>query len=225
MSPNTANSLVHDLVEMAKAMDVLPQVEQERDSLKAEVDRLSQSVQDRELRIVDYKSKVDELLARVRATEAERDDAELRFLELDEKAHKVLGLLKGISDYASSAEVVIDPPKPQPEPVVEVPNPVLHIHAGHGYDALPQGSSEVPPTSASNPSAGLAASGQPASQSATGAESVTTENASPQLDEAPKPSGPYTGRLYHDYPTYVSRWDWIAGGGTDESYNWHPAWA
>src|SRR6266849_2950976 len=70
MSPAVGN-FVHDLVEMAKAMDTLPQVEAENASLKTAIGEAQQQVQDREIAIFGYKEEIEVLNAKVRSLEVE----------------------------------------------------------------------------------------------------------------------------------------------------------
>jgi hypothetical protein len=53
----------------------------------------------------------------------ERDDAELRFLELDEKAHSAVALARAMQDHLGQVVTKLDPPKPVPEPE---PTPQAH---------------------------------------------------------------------------------------------------
>lgn len=54
---------------------------------------------------------------------------------------------------------------------------------------------------------------------------MPTENASPQSTTEPSQpivKGPYSGLRYVDYPAYVSRANWLAGGGTEADYDYRP---
>ena len=47
--------------------------------------------------------------------------------------------------------------------------------------------------------------------------------ATPSSQPEPEPSArPYAGRLYVNYPTWVSLEEWLAGGGTSADYDWRP---
>lgn len=72
------------------------------------------------------------------------------------------------------------------------------------------------------------ASSSPLDESPTAGEAVS-ESASTATNESnhvvklgPNPSAPYSGIYYKDYPRLVSRADWLAGGGTEESYGYSP---
>lgn len=53
---------------------------------------------------------------------------------------------------------------------------------------------------------------------------VTTSDVGSSQTEAAdaKPIGPYFGRNYMSVPGFISRLDWLAGGGTNEGYDWRP---
>lgn len=245
MSPNVGN-FVHDLVEMAKAMETLPQVQAELEAQNKINMELYKTVQSREEAILRYKAEIEELQSKVRATEAERDNAELRFLELDGKASRVLHWLEDVESSAKNIRQLVEPPKPQLEPE-PVPQPIPEVV--QSIEAQPQGQGESPfepsqnaagsdttktaqtgegssppsqpPTnqdqSEVNPTAntGLVdtvANSQPAQSMDVGSTSTETSPIEP------KPSGLYTGKSYSSHPVYVSYWDWIEGGGTEESY-------
>lgn len=119
MSP-VMDNFVHSLVEMAKAMEELPQVQAELERTKTDKDNYITMVQAREESILRHKAEIEALQARVRDAEASRDDAELRFLELDEKAGKVLRVLAAVQSDATAATELLSPkPEPVPEPTPE----------------------------------------------------------------------------------------------------------
>jgi hypothetical protein len=84
MTHDRVSNFATELAQMALASQRLPEVEGElRAAHRAhEVDL--DTIQMLELRIMDLKSQADYLRATVRKVEAERDDAELRFLECDD---------------------------------------------------------------------------------------------------------------------------------------------
>lgn len=209
MSPNVGN-FVHDLVEMAKAMETLPQVERERDQLNGDLNQARVTVQLREEAILRYKAEIETLNAKVRATEAERDDAELRFLELDEKTHKVLGRLDAIVNAAISSQDELNPPKPVPMPEPEAkPEPV---YTASGFEGQREG----------NPiSTGSTETLTPTTDAPVDISPQTANPMEPVASTA-EPAGPYSGKRYIEVPGFVSRWDWKEGGGTDEGYDWRP---
>lgn len=261
MSPNVGN-FVHDLVEMAKAMETLPQVEHALRQTEEQNRHLSETVQAREEAILKYKAEIEALQAKVRTTEAERDDAEIRFLELDEKANKVLAHVASIQAAALVVQNDLSPPKPEPQPEPK-PEPV-YTGAAEGW----QPSATAMAGASNEPGANLAhGSGQGESHPTVNAtapvaetnsapapvttmenvptsqgESVAPPTAPPSptpisasTDPAPMPVagstgedggvgkyGPYSGKRYYDHPTYVSRMDWLAGGGTEADYDWRP---
>ena len=51
-------------------------------------------------------------------------------------------------------------------------------------------------------------------------------NHSEQIDDPSLPldqsEGPYSNHRYYDHPSYLTLTEWLAGGGTEDSYNWRP---
>jgi len=108
---------VHDLVSMAKAMEELPAVKAALATEVEHANRLAQTVQAREEAILRLKAEYEALQAKLKTAEAERDDAEIRFLEADDKAHRVLDMVRGVQALVGETVVTLDPPKPvEPEP-------------------------------------------------------------------------------------------------------------
>jgi hypothetical protein len=218
--------------------------------------------------------------------EVARDDAEYRFLELDEKTHKILADIESINSLAQATRELLKPKLPEPPPVQEP------VHAqNQAWD--PQGQSEphptgasstpttpsqsVPTTSADSPNTASqfqdrsesAANPSPSAYGDTQSPSATPNPVTTQADAtgdhpsqsqtpissqltpmpsaegqsahnpstsgigsptspssqplATSPSGRYAGRNYYDHPVYVPREEWLAEGGTNESYDWRPA--
>jgi hypothetical protein len=233
MSPSVGN-FVTDLVEMAKATERLPLIEAELSRANNAIEDYAKQVQRLELKAIDRNTKIESLHSRIRELEVARDDAELRFLESEEHAGKVLNFLAGIKGYAEAAQLILDPPKPQPEAIPEVVQSVEDVGPDYSKaDAEPVPVEESPYYSGSfsNPLPGTIAEGQseadPIAASETGIQPVsvssgtvsTTESASTEAE--PKPY-PYSGKRYYDMPTWISYHDWIAGGGTKDDYNWRP---
>jgi len=120
MSPHVAN-FVHDLVAMAKAMEENPVLQDQIEALKAQLAAAQDHNAGLEVNIISYKQQIDDLQAKVRQAEVARDDAEFRFLELDEKSHTVLGDIESILTLANAAKLILNPPKPEP---VKEPEPI-----------------------------------------------------------------------------------------------------
>jgi hypothetical protein len=226
MSPSVGN-FVTDLVEMAKATERLPLVEQELEVAKATAEAMRVTVQTLELRAIDRKEEIDRLHARIRELEVSRDDAELRFLELDEKATIVTRRLGAIMSSFEDARLEVStaigflsPPKPepQPEPVAEVVQSIIEVEAPKPEPVYvqewqmdhTQGQSVADPI-ATDPSVG------------TQSQSVSSETVQPKVDASPSPErGKYSGLRYYDHQYYVPLSSWLAGGGTEEDYHWRP---
>ena len=116
MSPHAMTSLVSDLVEMAKAVELLPQVQAELDRARETIDHRGQHIEQLELKAHAYKQEIETLHSTIRSLEVARDDAEVRFLELDEHATAVTRSLGDMQAALGQAVALLSPPKPQPEP-------------------------------------------------------------------------------------------------------------
>jgi hypothetical protein len=226
MSPSVGN-FVTDLVEMAKATERLPLIEAELNRANSAIEDYAKQVQALELRAIDRKNEIDALHARIHELEVQRDDAELRFLELDEKAGKSIHLLTGILDDLKNAgsEITrsidfISPLKPMPEPIAEVVQSIQKVHTEVPAEVPQsepewrmdhtQGQSEADPT----PNVG---SGESLQEKISATSSVTKAVTLPSPEQ-----GKYSGLRYYDHKYYVPLSSWLAGGGTEEDYNWRP---
>ena len=195
MSPAVGN-FVQDLVEMAKATETLPIVQHENETLKADLSRAQDTIAARETAIISYKQQIDDLHAKVRSLEVERDDASFRVLEAEDTAHSILTQARNAQ--ATLAEVIakLDPPKPEPVKEPE-PTPAQASWAQAVSDATQptdatQDQSESPST-ISQPSIGI------------GSEP------SAQLVEEPKPEpAPYSSADVDPEPTPKWSFEWYA---------------
>jgi hypothetical protein len=120
MSPHAANSLVHDLVEMAKAMETLPQVQAELENAKLVNSMNLDTIQRLEQRLIDKATEIDTLHTKIAAAEVARDTAETMFLETDDKLVAFRHLVSAFSTDAASL-LRAQEPQPEPEPM---PDPV-----------------------------------------------------------------------------------------------------
>lgn len=211
MTSGNVNNFVSDLVLMAKAMEELPHVQQALTASEAEANRLAASVQAREESILRLKAEIEALQAKVRNTEAERDDAELRFLDADDKAHKVTSILRAALGEVGDAVVILDPPKPEPVPTPQAEPEVKHeeaapipVEQSPYYNAAAQGQSASGPTLGNTPESPAATnqdtgSSSPSPLPVTSFEEVPKSDANPSQDTAsaqPNDSGsavPYSG--------------------------------
>jgi hypothetical protein len=221
MTESNIGSLVGDLVAMAKAFEELPQVKADLEAERGKsLQQLAHS-QALEESIIRYKAEIDQLNQKVRKTEVERDDAEMRFLELDEKAHKVLDLAGTMQAALEKVRAEMAPPIPAPPAEVEA-----KAEQGQG-EALPTPSQ----SETTAPVDTITSTASPTEQAVSTDDSGQRDPLPTSAQAAPTTTGteseasdskPYANRKYHDYPGYVSRWDWINGGGTDESYDYRP---
>jgi len=183
MTHNQVGTLVGDLVAMAKAYEELPGVREELAKAQALANSLQDMVASREERIMALKAEEDSLNARIRGLEVERDNAELRFLELDERAAKAVRFLAQVEGMAKQAELELSPPKPEPEPT-PAPNyehgkPYVYDATSQTFDPSAQGQSEVPP----QPAASVGGTGAETTASGT----QTDVGTAPAPQSAPQP--------------------------------------
>lgn len=171
MSPHVGN-FVQDLVEMAKAVETVPILQAELSQVRSNLDEAQRHNQGLESNIINYKAQIEDLQFKVRSLEVERDDASFRVMEAEDREHAVLKEANVIKDALAMIQFKLDPPKPEPEKLVEelqpqaVPVPTQYekntAHAtmyGEGKPTEPnpatftgfepQGSSETTPTASS----------------------------------------------------------------------------
>ena len=116
MSPHVAN-FVHDLVAMAKAMEENPVLQEQIEALKAQLSQAQDHTAGLEVNIISYKQQIDDLQAKVRSLEVERDDASFRTMEVEDKLNTTLVDLSSILRIGERIHTRLAPPKP--EPVIE----------------------------------------------------------------------------------------------------------
>src|SRR6266403_4405657 len=219
MSPAVGN-FVQDLVEMAKATETLPIVQHENETLKADLSHAQDTIAARETAIISYKQQIEDLHAKVRSLEVERDDASFRVLEAEDTAHSILTQARNAQ--ATLAEVIskLDPPKPEPvkepEPVLPQAVPIQSYEEAHppAFEPIPhgtgagawsgqgsptppdapQGQSEAPPTLAPTTPSGLGETPSPVSPS----PSEPTPYSSELSDPEPSPRWSYEWYLWND---------------------------
>lgn len=157
MSPHVGN-FVQDLVEMAKAVEQVPILQAElNETVKGLENALSHN-QGLESNIIGYKAQIEDLQAKVRSLEVERDDASFRVLEAEDRENGILLLARNMQNDLAVIMNRLDPPKPQPEPEVlpqatelSQVNDTSGYHPEHINDPnLPQGESVTDPTPIAN---------------------------------------------------------------------------
>jgi hypothetical protein len=240
MSPNVGN-FVHDLVEMAKAVEVLPKIEAELEDTKHQLNDAQSQVQARELRLIELNKKIEELTAKLQSAEASRDDAEYRFLEIDEKFTKIRSLVGEIQGNADQIATQAAPEQPKEEPKAEETQyqeqdiPIFepapswatvapqNEYPTEASTSTPQASEVAPPDPTANSTAGDGHSPSTADTptNVQPIDAASTHNDSFRSDNDHSATNkPYLNRRYEDYPRYVEFRDWIAGGGTEYDYHY-----
>src|SRR5258706_9012077 len=209
MSPAVGN-FVQDLVEMAKATETLPIVQHENENLKAYLSRAQDTIAARETAIISYKQQIDDLHAKVRSLEVERDDASFRVLEAEDTAHSILTQARNAQ--ATLAEVIakLDPPKPEPVKEPE-PTPAQASWARAVSDATqptdaPQGKSDTTPTEPSLTQIGGTGTGQSGqSESPSGPSIGGSESQAMSTSDEPKPDPEPTPKWSFDWYQWNDR--------------------
>jgi hypothetical protein len=113
--PTMSNpNFVNDLVMMAKAFEELPKVQAELESAKHDINGYLATIQRLELRLIDRANEIDNLNAKVRTVEVERDHAETMFLETDGKLDAAKSVLSTLMGNAGAFLQAVEPPKPEP---------------------------------------------------------------------------------------------------------------
>jgi hypothetical protein len=151
MSPNVGN-FVHDLVEMAKAMERLPGVEHELEQAHAEKANLLDRIQRLEARAMERSAEIDALHSKVREAEAGRDQAETMFLEESDRTAALRRLAEG---FVGSFTTLVKASEPEP---VAQPQPVNEPYTDPNAKPWPGQSEPTPTNSYSSDSAASSSS-------------------------------------------------------------------
>lgn len=236
MSPHAVNNFVSDLVLMAQAMERLPQVEAELANARRVAEERWDTIEACKADLEQSRTYAASLEAKVRETEASRDDAELRFLELDEKAgnavHLLTGLVEGFdlakSEVARSINFISPPaPKHEPAPIVNEVRPIESLktamESGNYTSGIDEHITHEPPApdTQGQSEADPILSSPEHLDGTTNSESVS---AAPSWAAPANPSpGPYHGKTYseatRDGYDYISHHDWMLGGGSHENWS------
>lgn len=110
-------NFVHDLVQMAKAFEELPQVQAHLAGANNIIEEQGQRIQHLELRLIDLKNELDAAHAATRKVEVERDHAERMFLETDDRLNAFRRLVQAFDTDVKSLVQAAEP-EPKPEPIV-----------------------------------------------------------------------------------------------------------
>jgi len=235
MSPTVANSLVHDLVEMAKAMEMLPQVQAELADARKAMNEYLTTIQRLELKLLDRSNEITDLERRLQDAEVSRDDAELRFLEADDKLSRVIGVVKGSIESLGVVvprPIALEPVRPaetEGQGQSEVPSsPDTATSQAENADTshvspMISASSTIP---APNPASEVAPAGEhDANTESLKVTSVATATTTGDGDASSPQSGNeparFVGARYSEVirsGLYPSRDEWEAGGGSVDGW-------
>lgn len=153
MSPHAVNSFVTDLVEMAKAVEQVPLLEEDVRALSKECEAKTHHIRELETNIIGYKQQIESLQSTIRTLEVSRDDAEYRFLEAQDREFNIVAMAKAAQVSLGQMLALVDPPKPEPkvEEVKPIESSTITEHGGTVQFTdppidPPQGQSEADPT-------------------------------------------------------------------------------
>lgn len=110
----SSTNFVSELVIMAKAMEELPVVKDQLEMTRKQYAEAGETIQNLQLRILDYKNSYDGLAATLTKTEADRDEAVRAFLEADDRAQQAVGFIRQAMSSSASFLQAVEPPAPVP---------------------------------------------------------------------------------------------------------------
>lgn len=248
MTSEHVSSFVTDLVEMAKAMERVPQLEQQLKDSQREWSNAYERTVELESLLEASRRYAASLEQRCHDLEVSRDDAELRFLECDDAKSTLVRTLESLIGDAKGVLAAVTPPEPTPvpTPVVEPrdtyqgvktePSPFVSTETQSSGDGQVMASPSADASSSEGTSVGESAphwtepvdivAGQSAADPTAPSSPTPTSPSAPPAEPSataalPSP-GPYTGRYYIDVAGFISRQDWLAGGGSEENYDYRP---
>lgn len=196
---NDVHNILDAISEAKAALDAKPTLERRIRELEADLAESQRHAQGLEENIIGYKAEITAGKDQVAKLTIERDDAQLRNLELEDRIHSVSRFLSTMQSEASELDKSINPvPVPAPEPTVEQPVELPVTPPTPTVETTPTNveplHTPVPPLSY---------------------DSGYTEPA----ETKPRP---YDGRLYYYCKDYMPLSTWLRDGGTEYSYYWRP---
>jgi len=227
MTGHQINSLVGDLVAMAKAMERVPELEREINTLRNENEYKLGKIAEIEADLEQSRAYVVSLQAKFHEAEVAKDAAETMFLEADDKLGKVAKAFQVALEAMDHTDKVITEVIAKPEPEVkaesaEDPTSAQSVDHMQTANTSAQGQSEPDPTvklaytihastvTESGPAGGVNEP-HPFGEHGGGMSQPITSWPT-------TPAQPYLGQNYFDWPAYVPHDQWIAGGGTEHDY-------
>lgn len=142
MTHDRVTDFAASLVEMAKAHEMVPRLQEQIESYERRHVEDGDTIARLQIRIMDLKAAQDELTAKLRSVEVERDDASFRLLEAEDRVATIRDFLRSAQENVRDALAASDPPKAVPAPSPEPPRPT---ESGE-VESLPQSSVEAPST-------------------------------------------------------------------------------
>jgi hypothetical protein len=239
MTGEKINSLVGDLVAMARAMEQQPELEQRIRDLESNATKLAQANVALEDSNNILRSHIDELNLKIGEVTRERDDASFRVLETEDKAAQALDLCKTLQTGLGQVIAKLEPPKAEPVTIDQFGSGYTQAVVGEALRSQPEVSVSQDPTTASiqEPIGGTVdLQNAPRNEDAfygmgqsDPLPTSTVESTSGEIGQqgssvnVPPPNGPYTGKRWSELPQ-DQRWGlsysiWLDGGGTYEGWN------
>lgn len=197
---NDVHNILDAISEAKAALDAKPTLERRIRDLEADLAESQRHNQGLEENIVGYKAEIDQARGKIDDLVKERDDAQLRVLELEDRIHSVSRFLSTMQTEAVALDKSLNPqPTPTPEPTVEQPVelPMTSVATDDTYHY----GTPVPPL---------------------GFDSGYNPNAATVATEAEIKPQPYANRLYYYCRDYMPISQWVRDGGTEYSYYWRP---
>lgn len=203
---NRTEGLFHELLEGARALERMPELEAKVINAEADKFRAQADADFQRTRYANLAAEYDAKVARIAELEADLAQATKSSETAKGDLKAIVDLVKGISTQVTQVVELAEPPAPQPDSI----DPFGSTGPISPQDLASGGESEVPPTFATS----VEAPPKPVEiQSAPSDASTTTpsepEWATPTVTEVtPEPVKPYWNK-----PDYVSWKDWQSQGG------------
>jgi len=182
-----------------------------------------------EMRVMEMKGMLDDLSAKLRSVEAERDDAGFRVLESEDRLDAIkraIGMPEAIANAVAKATEQVTPmveAKPEPiwpylgSPVEGQIMPNVVVQSDNASTVGPQ---DTAPTTGQSEADPIASTTQATQSPSVSSATVPIQEGASSI--ASDPTKPYLGKRYVDHAYFVSLSGWLAGGGTEADYNWRP---
>jgi hypothetical protein len=229
------HNFIREIAEAYRALEAESGLHAQIDLMAKERIRDGETIARLEMRIMELKALEDDLLTKVRSLEVERDDAGFRFLESEDRLdaiRRAIGMPEAIASAVAKATEKVEPlVEAKPAESTWTSTDEYGATTIHSEPNRIEGEPNYVPGSFSNPLPGTEPTGQseadPIASTTQATQSPSASSATVPIQEgassiASEPVKPYSGKRYVDHAYYVSLSGWLAGGGTEEDYDWRP---